>query len=173
MRDLFEHKDIGIFTTGYQVIVPAHGCRIYKAVADERLERRRYEAETAYISDYQDLKNNQQAKTGIYTADDNCSGGYKACWLGMSEQNDLVWNNVYSPKGGKYTLTIAYLAGDSRNMSVSVNGKAIESLTVKGNGWDKTATVTLKVKLKKGKNNIRLSNPNGWMPDIDYIELKK
>ena len=173
LRDLFEHKDMGIFTTGYQVIVPAHGCRIYKVVADERLERRRYEAETAYISDYQDLKNNQQAKTGIYTADDNCSGGYKACWLGMSEQNDLVWNNVYSSKGGKYTLTIAYLAGDSRNMSVSVNGKAIESLTVKGNGWDKTATSTLKVKLKKGKNSIRLSNPNGWMPDIDYIELKK
>ena len=27
------------------------------------------------------------------------------------------------------------------------------------------------VKLQKGRNAIRLSNAQGWMPDIDYIEL--
>ena len=58
-RDLFQKKDLGVFTGKYEVTVPAHGTRIYMAEAETRLERTRYEAETAYISDYQELKNNQ------------------------------------------------------------------------------------------------------------------
>jgi len=171
LRDCFEQKDMGSFKGGYQVTVPAHGTRIYKATGDQRLERRRYEAETGYISDYQEIRNNQEAKTGIYTSDNNCSSGYKATWLGQSEQNDLVWSNVYSPKGGKRTLTIAYLSGEDRQVTVSVNGKNVNTLTMNSGAWDKVGQVTIPVKLKKGKNVIRLSNAKEWMPDIDYIEL--
>jgi len=173
LRDLFEHKDLGTFTNGYDVVVPAHGCRIYHADADERLTRVRYEAETAYISDYQEVRNNQSAKTGIYVADERRSGGYTANWLGQSEENDLVWHNVYVPKGGKHTLTIAYISGDERQMTVSVNGKKIKNLSVNGGNWNNIATTEIVVKLKKGNNVIRLSNPEGWMPDIDYIDIHR
>ena len=172
LRDCFEQKDMGSFTGGYQVIVPAHGTRIYKATGDQRLERRRYEAETGYISDYQEIRNNQEAKTGIYSADNNCSSGYKATWLGQSEQNDLMWSHVYSPKGGKRILTIAYLSGEDRQMTITVNGKNVKTLTVNSGGWDKVGQVTIPVKLRKGDNVIRMSNAENWMPDIDYIELK-
>ena len=172
LRDLFEHRDVGTFTGGYQVTVPAHGTRIYKAVAEQRLERCRYEAETGYIPTYQETKNNQVEKTGIYASDENCSSGYKAGWLGQSVENHLEWNNVYVEKSGKRTLTIAYLAGEERSMTVTINGKKPQTLTVNGNRWDRVATVSIPIKLKKGQNTIRLSNPTGWMPDIDYVEIK-
>ncbi len=172
LRDCFEQKELGTFKNGFQTSVPAHGTRIYKATAQERLERTRYEAETAYISDYQEIRNNQSEKTGIYTADNNFSGGYKACWLGQSKQNDLQWQHVYSPEGGARTLTIAYASAEERQMTVSVNGKNIKTLTVKSPAWDKTATTSIPIKLQKGDNVIRLSNAKAWMPDIDYIEVK-
>ena len=177
LRDCFDQQEIGHFTEGFQVKVPAHGTRIYKATAEQRLERRRYEAETGYISDYQEIRNNQAAKTGIYIEDAQCSSGYKAAWLGMSEKNDLQWQHVYSPKGGKRMLTIAYLSGEDRQLNVSVNGRTVKvkkspTITVNSGAWNKVNTVTIPIKLKKGDNVIRLSNPTGWMPDIDYIDIR-
>ncbi len=172
LRDCFEQKEIGDFIGGFQVTVPAHGTRIYKATAKQRLERRRYEAEAGYISDYQEVKNHEAEKTGIYISDNNCSSGYKACWLGQSEKNDLVWDNVYAPKGGKRTLTIAYMSAEDRQFTVSVNGKKLETKTVNSGDWRKIGQVSIPIKLKKGNNVIRLSNAEGWMPDIDYIEVK-
>ena len=171
LRDVFKKSDLGEFTDSYEVQVPAHGTRIYVATASERLERRRYEAETGYISDYQELKNNQQEQTGIYEAADYCSAGFKAGWLGQSEKNDLQWRNVYSVEGGEYTLSIAYISGESRNITVSVNGQRVKTVSVNSGGWQKVGTRQLTVNLQQGLNTIRLSNATGWMPDIDYIEL--
>ena len=172
LRDVFQRKDVGEFTDQYEVAVPAHGTRIYVAVADKRLERTRYEAETAYISDYQELKNNQAEQTGIYEASSFCSAGFKAGWLGQSEQNDLLWRDVYSHEGGEYKLTIGFISGENRNITVGVNGTTVSTISANSGGWQKVGTKTLTVNLQKGRNTIRLSNAKAWMPDIDYIELK-
>ena len=171
LRDVFQKKDLGTFNETYRVTIPAHGTRICVAEAEYRLERTRYEAETAYISDYQELKNNQTERTGIYEAATFCSAGFKAGWLGYSEQNDLVFRDIYSQEGGQYELTIAYITGESRNLRIDVNGQRINTLTVNSGGWSTVAKKTLNIELKKGRNTIRLSNPSNWMPDIDYIEL--
>jgi hypothetical protein len=173
LRDVFTKKNLGNFTGSYTVSVPAHGTRIYIAVAEQRLERIRYEAETAYISDYQELKNNQTEKTGIYEYADYCSAGLKAGWLGYSEKNDLVWRDVYSFEGGDYDLTIGYICGENRNITISVNGEKVQTVSVNSGGWQTVGKCTVSIKLQKGRNQIRLSNPTAWMPDIDYIELKK
>ena len=172
LRDVFQKKDLGDFENQYEVTIPAHGTRIYVAEGETRLERTRYEAETAYISDYQEIKNNQAEKTGIYEAADYCSAGYKAGWLGQSEQNDLQWRNVYSDNGGKYRLTIAYISGESRNITISVNGKKVQTVNVNSGGWSTVGRRNIDINLEKGYNIIRLSNATGWMPDIDYMELK-
>ena len=172
LRDVFLKKDLGQFAESYTVTVPAHGTRIYVAEAETRLERTRYEAETAYISTYQELKNNQTEKTGIYEYASYCSAGLKAGWLGCSEQNDLQWRNVYSTAGGEYQLTIAYISGVSRSITVGVNGRNVKTISVNSGGWDKVATRTISIDLEEGCNTIRLSNPTNWMPDIDYIQLK-
>ena len=171
LRDLFQRKDIGEFTEKYEVSIPAHGTRIYMAEAESRLERKRYEAETAYISDYQELKNNQAERTGVYEYADYCSCGLKAGWLGYSEQNDLQFRDVYSDEGGKYTLTIGYISGEARNIRIDVNGQRVQTVSVNSGGWQTVGKRNVNVTLQKGRNTIRLSNPTGWMPDIDYIDL--
>ena len=172
LRDVFRNTDLDDDTLSYSVSVPAHGTRIYVAQAEQRLERKRYEAETAYISDYQELKNNQAEKTGIYEYADYCSAGLKAGWLGYSEQNDLQWRDVYSNEGGKYQLTIAYICGENRGINISVNGQKVKTINVNSGGWQTVAKRTIPIELQKGRNTLRLSNPSNWMPDIDYIELK-
>ena len=172
LRDVFQRKDIGEYTDQMEVTVPAHGTRIYVAECETRLERTRYEAETAYISDYQEIKNNQAERTGIYEAVATCSGGYKASWLGYSEQNDLQWRNVYSNEGGNYKLTIGYICGENRNITVSVNGKRVQNVNVNSGGWQTVGRRTLNIQLEPGVNTIRLSNATNWMPDIDYIHLQ-
>ena len=172
LRDLFQHRDLGTKTEQYSVSVPAHGLRIYRAEAEQRLERRRYEAETAYIPCYQELRNNQTFVNGIYSYDTACSGGLKAGWLGNSEKNRLEWEHVWSREGGTYELTIGFISGENRNITVSVNGTAVETLSVNSGGWSTVGTTTLNVELLAGDNVIALSNPNAWMPDIDYILVK-
>ena len=172
LRDVFSKKDIGEFTDQYTVKVPAHGTRIYVAEADTRLERTRYEAETAYITDYQEIKNNQQERTGIYEASSFCSSGFKAGWLGYSDKNDLQWRNVWSVGGGDYKLTIGFISGENRSMTVSVNGKKVQTTSFNSGGWQTVGRKTINIQLQDGQNVIRLSNASNWMPDIDYIELE-
>ena len=144
--------------------IPAHGVRIFKLVAEKRLERKLYEAETGYIEAYQELKNNQAVKTGIYEYDDKCSGGLKATWLGMSNENSLQWRNVYSNKGGEYRLRVKIADADRNDIhsfSVEVNGKTVGKLS--------TIDHIINIRLKKGENTIRLYNATQWMPNIDCI----
>ncbi len=171
LRDIFNKNDIGAYEGTFEVNVPAHGTRIYVAEAETRLERTRYEAETAYISDYQELLNNQSERTGIYEAANFCSCGFKAGWLGYSEQNDLLWRDVYSKEGGEYQLDIAYISGENRNITVSVNGETVQTISANSGGWQTVGKKRLTIQLEKGNNTIRLSNSKTWMPDIDYIEI--
>ena len=171
LRDVFQRKDLGTFADSYEVSLPKHATRIYVAEADTRLERTRYEAEAGYNSVYQEVKNNQSEKTGSYEAADYCSGGYKAGWLGSRDKNDLQWRDVYSHEGGEYRLTIGYICGENRSITVSVNGTKVQTVSVNSGGWNKVGRKTMTVQLAKGRNTIRLSNASSWMPDIDYIDV--
>ena len=107
----------------------------------------------------------------MYEYADYCSCGLKAGWLGYSEQNDLQFRDVYSDEGGKYTLTIGYISGEARNIRIDVNGQRVQTVSVNSGGWQTVGKRNVSVTLQKGRNTIRLSNPTGWMPDIDYIDL--
>ena len=152
--------------------IPAHGTAIYAIEAEHRLDRTIYEAEAAYNPSYQELENHQSAGTGIYAHDDNCRSGMKAAWLGGNEDNHLEFRNIHSTAGGTKTLTIAYLSGDDRKMTVEVNGKRIQKLTLNSGGYDKVATATLAIDLKPGNNTIVLRNNRSYMPDVDYIKVE-
>jgi hypothetical protein len=167
LRDVFTKKDIGTFADSYEVTVPKHGTKIYVAVADARLERTRYEAETGYSDAYTEIDWGKCQ----YSEASFCSGGYKVGYIGGSEKNDLQWRNVYSKTGGKYSLTIGYISGESRSITVSVNGKKVKTQSYNSGGWEKVGKKTMDITLKSGNNVIRLSNTSGWMPDIDYIDV--
>lgn len=168
LRDLFQKKDVGTFTDSYEVTLPRHATRIYRAEAASRLERVRYEAETGYCGAYSEITGNVCS----YSESNACSGGYKAGWLGRSEKNDLQWRDVVSREGGDYKLTIAYISGESRSITVSINGSKVQTVSVNSGGWDRVGRKTITVHLEPGRNTVRLSNATGWMPDLDYIDLE-
>lgn len=174
VRDLYEQKDLGTMTGTLAARVPAHGTRIYRLTAERRLERILYEAETAYLSKYQEIKNNQSFKSGIYESNSACSGGMYAGWLGSDPNNDLQWRNVFSDKGGDYTMTIKYLSGEARNITVNVNGEDIKTLSCNSGGWGNVAEKTVSITLQPGENIVRLYNKSAssWMPNIDCMTLK-
>lgn len=101
LHDCFKKRNVGSAEGTYEVTVPAHGTAIFTATAEQRLTRTLYEAETAFVGNYQELQNNQVFPSGTY--DDgatNCSGGCKVNWLGRSADNDLQWREVYCPVAG-------------------------------------------------------------------------
>jgi len=163
-------KDSSFFIL-HSSLIPAHGTAIYTVEAEQRLERTIYEAESAYNPSYQEIANHQFEGTGIYQHDDNCRSGMKACWLGGNEENRLEFQNVYSRQGGTYELTIAYLSGDNRKLTLEVNGKRILKFTCNSGGYDKVGTVKARVQLNQGNNVITLKNNKSYMPDIDYIQV--
>ena len=159
-----------------------HGSRFFIAECKKRLERTTYEAETALLPMYQEIRNNQATDlkqllgveaTAIYGENHTATGGYTARYLGMSEKNALEWQHVFVQKAGARRMTIACFSGDERQMDVTVNGQKVKTVTVPAHDWGERQTVTVDVNLKKGDNVIRLSNANGWMPDIDAMTLFK
>ena len=169
LHDCFTKKDVGQYKDTYTVKVPAHGTKIYVAQAQTRLERTLYEAETGYSKAYSEITGN----VCQYSESSTCSGGYKAGYLGKSSTNYLEWRNVYSQEGGDYELTIGYISGESRSMTLSVNGKTVKTQSYHSGGWGTIGTKKLDITLEPGENVIRLSNSSGWMPDMDYISVVK
>ena len=167
MHDCFEKKDIADAEQTFTVTVPAHGTRIYTLVGEQRLERTLYEAETAYLQSYQEIGG---GNTATYSSDASCSGGMKAGWLGKGAKNDLQWH-VYSQDGGEYSLELAYQTGESRSLTLEVNGQKIGTYSLNSGSYSKVAKKTVKVTLEAGENIVRLYNNSSWMPDVDYMKL--
>ena len=168
MHDCFEKTDVDEAETSFTVNVPAHGTRIYTLVGEQRLERTLYEAETAYMTSYQEIGG---GNTGVYSSDNNCSGGMKAGWLGKGTKNDLQWRNVYSLDGGEYSMDLYYQSGESRSVTVEVNGKKVGTYSLNSGSYSKVGKKTVKITLEPGENVVRLYNASNWMPDIDCMKL--
>jgi hypothetical protein len=173
VRDLFEQKDLGEMKDGLAVLVPAHGTRIYKLEAEQRLERYIYEAETAYLTSYQELYNNESAETAIYSEGDNASGGMYVGWIGKRADNDMIWRNVYSAEGGDYVLKFRCRTGENRPFTVQVNDVDVQTVNANSGSWSDFADFDVTAHLNKGANVIRLYNGESWMPDIDCMELHR
>lgn len=168
MHDCFEKTDIADAEQAFTVNVPAHGTRIYTLVGEQRLERTLYEAETAYMTSYQEIAG---GGTATYSSDNNCSGGMKAGWLGNGAKNDLQWRNVYSLDGGEYSMDLYYQTGESRSVTVEVNGTRVGSYSLNSGSYSKVGKKTIKINLEAGENTVRLYNNSSWMPDIDCMKL--
>lgn len=161
----------GSGSTALSALIPAHGCRIYKLTATKRLPRTLYEAETAYLSGYQELYNAEATGTAYYAEDKLCRGGMKVKNLGYRPDNDLQWRNVYCQEAGEYEITIfCPIFSDKAELYVSINNGAGLYFKIKDMVDNK---ITFTVNMPKGKNTIRLYNDHGAMPEIDYMNITK
>lgn len=161
--DLFEHTLLGNFTT-MTIQVQPHDTKIYRLTGDYRLERKVYEAETAWLERFQNIGINPEMGFACYTDDSNCSAGAKVTHLGNHPDNKLEWRDIYSATGGKYVMTIISPQSTTPNSGTEVS--------VNGNCFTLTAN-RIQVTLKPGYNRISLSNDNNRIADIDCMTLEK
>jgi hypothetical protein len=172
LYDCFAQSSAGTSQESMSFTVPAHGTRIYRAKAEQRLERKVYEAETAMLGHYQELLPYNYRSTGYYLPDPKATGGYFACYLGYRPGNDLQWQHVYAEKAGRRLMTIRYFAGDNREFNVEVNGQQAGTYNVNGLNWTTPQYIKIYVDLNKGDNTIRLWADGVYMPDIDTMVLE-
>ena len=168
--DLVERADIGFFDGPLAVKVPAHGAKFYRFDAERRLERSVYEAETAFLSDYQEIVDARKAGTAWPKEVPGASGGVAVVNLGNRPTNDLVWREVKVEKAGRRRLTFACASPDRRAFDVEVDGVRIATPEV-GPTDGKFVSVPLEADLTAGLHVLRVSNPRGPAPDFDRMDL--
>ena len=168
--DLVKRADVGEYEGSYIVEVPAHSSRFYRFDAEKRLERRVYEAECAYLTAYQEIKDYKKAGTAAPVQVAGASGGVAVVNLGNSAGNDLIWKDVNVFTAGRRTLAFRCSAPEMRSFLVQIDGgKPIE---LKVSGSSRFVEVTAEVELSRGVHSVRLFNPDAPMPDIDMMSVR-
>ncbi|WP_308635878.1 DUF4832 domain-containing protein [Paenibacillus silvisoli] len=102
----------------------------------------------------------------------SCSGGAKVGYVG-NNRGTLQFNRINVAAAGAYTLIIFYVNGDSaaRSARISVNGTTANLSFPSTGSWTTLGTLRATVQLKAGDNTIMFSNPTGWAPDFDRIQI--
>lgn len=95
--------------------------------------------------------------------------GHMVGWLGGAAY--VEFNNIEVESAGTYYLEVWYMSGEDRDMYFSINGG--ENLVVKcpssGDYTSNPACVYVEVELNAGNNTIKVTNPNGYAPNLDKI----
>ena len=154
----------------FEVTVPAHGSQAY-IMTGTRMAKTCYEAEEAWLHNYQEIKN---AQTANYSLSKEASGGAYVYNIGGNLQNYMEWRNVWADHDGTYTMTLRYASKENRSADITVNGVTMNNVAMpKGTSWDSDFhTVDVPVVLKRGFNTISIGQDYGFTPNIDCMELK-
>ena len=168
--DLVEMGDVGCFRDQVTVSVAPHASRFFRFDAERRVQRTVYEAEGAFLADYQELVDAEKAGTAFPAQQTGASGGAVVRFLGNRDTNYLEWRDVKVDESGDYLVSIACTSPDDRGLELSVDGDAPRRVDVKGTDG-KFTTVVVPVTLDAGVHKIRLSNASAWMPDVDRMTL--
>lgn len=171
VHDCFTKSDTKNSGSTMSVTIPAHGSQAY-FVTGTRQDRQVYQAEEAWLHDYQELEN---ASTAQPVEAKGANQGAYVGFLGNKTTNYLEWPDVYVSKAGKYKLSIVYAAGKDRNLDITVNGKNIKTVTCQNTGsWDaQWSIIPVTVNLHAGSNQVRLGNATGFAPNIDYMRVER
>ena len=167
--NLFDSGVRSVCRDSMTVVLRPHATEIFRLDGRRRLVRSRYEAETAFLTMYQELVNPLAENTAFYESDDSCSGGMKVTNAGFTDGNDVVFKDIYMPEAITVPQTIRCRALCESKIIIEVNGKRIKSLTIEPS--DVFSDITLPVSLSKGVNTVRLYSDHLPMPDLDYIDF--
>ena len=167
--DLVDKADVGTLNGSVEVRLPPHASKFYLMDAEKRLERTRYEAETAFLTDYQELHDAKIRGTATHADRRGASNGVVVCNLGTRESNDLIWKDVYLMEDGEKRLEFRVISPEARTFYVQIDGG--EKIALSAPGGEDITTVSLTTNLTKGIHTIRISNPSAACPDIDCMIL--
>ncbi len=165
LRDLFAHQNLKSVRDSVSADIAPHDVLILRAEAEQRLEPTRYEAEWAYLPLFNDL--GKRTKEIHYATDKKASGGWVVRYAGGRRENSIIWDNVWSERGGNYNMTITYTSGNNRGLEVIINNQSIIV------PLDETGVVSIPIQLHQGNNRVEMTSRTTWAPDIDKFEIDK
>ncbi|KGE18881.1 fibronectin type III domain-containing protein [Paenibacillus wynnii] len=115
--------------------------------------------------------NNTLTGAAAVSASTSSSGGSKVGYVGNND-GTLQFNGINVSAPGTYTMTISYLSGEARSAQLRVNGGSPSTVNLPSTGsWTTVGTVQTQIQLNAGNNTIHFSNPTGWAPDFDRIQI--
>ncbi len=104
----------------------------------------------------------------------NASGGKLVGYVGNGSENVLTFTGVNVEKSGTYNITIWYVSGENRSLTLTANNSKSTNVNCPSTGsWTSVGSVKAKIKLVAGDNTISISNANYYAPDIDCILIEK
>lgn len=179
VRDLIRRRDEGIVRDRIVCMLPPHSVKILRLEGETRLEPTLYEAEWAYLPNFNDL--GKRSRGIRYDCFDGASGGMVVRNIGGSADNFAEWSEVYSERGGSYMMTLVFVRSESgyrgvndRLFLVEVNGEEAGTVRPTPNSEDVAiGSVRLPVRLRPGFNVVRVGSPYSWTPDLDCILLER
>ena len=163
VRDLWNHQNLGGHEDQITEALPAHGSRLFSVrPGGGKLTTTSYEAEAT--------GNTLTANAAIASCP-VCSGGKKVGNLYLGGK--LQFNGVTVKKDGLYTITVAYISGDSdRTATVYANSGSGTDIRFPNTGdWNTVHTISFQLGLKAGSNSITFDSGNWYSPDIDKIDV--
>jgi len=84
----------------------------------------------------------------------------------------ISFTEVDVPATNRYALTVEYVSGEDRTAILTINTETHVKLSFPSSGdWDAVASQTFTIRLVGGRNNLTFSNPDGWAPRLDRINL--
>lgn len=171
VHDCFTKADTQQSGSTMTVTIPAHGSQAY-FVSGTRCDKTLYQAEEAWLHDYQEISDKQTALPALSDAADQ--GAYVS-YIGNKESNYLEWRDVNVSTAGKYKLSIKYASAKDRDLDLTVNGKPVKTFTNLNTGSmdSQWSACTVTVDLKAGQNSVRLGNANDFAPNIDCMTVEK
>ncbi len=164
-----EQKKECMTHTPMHIAVEPHNTHIYIVTGNDRIPQTVYEAETAFLTSYQELDNPEIAGTAYYAQFNDTPEIVGAHNIGGNTYNDVIWNNVIVPDTGKYNIRINYASCTGGEFFIETNGKN-GILTLNSDNPELESTDMI-MELKEGGNKIRLWHPHNKIGFIDNITV--
>ena len=181
IKDLVKRKDEVSTDKSICFDVPAHGVKILRVEGKKRIEPVVYEAEQAFLNDFDDLAKCKRSVS--FMPYEQASGKMTVTNLGGHKDNYALWNEVYSDKGGKYIMTVYYVPSEKgqggmrepsvsdRRIELSVNGNMVVLRNLETDRSTGVNKVEIPVELQKGYNVVKIGSRLTYTPDIDCFTL--
>ena len=166
LRDLNLRSDLASCDV-IEMELPPHTAKILK-VEGKRIEPVLYEAEWGYCPDFTDIRG-----TGVkyVPVEEGASGRAVAMNLGGSETNWLEWSDVFSRRGGKYSLAVLISSPEAVDFDLVVNDKKHHaSIAATDSAF---VEIPFDVELLKGENKIRISSVTSPKAAFDCIRMAR
>ncbi|NJN25155.1 MAG: hypothetical protein HC819_03820 [Cyclobacteriaceae bacterium] len=177
VRDLWEHKDKGLFVNSYSTLVPAHGTSVISIDANEYLKP--LPDNRIKLKDIPDqgLVFECEDKGFIWLCGkiDDKTEGYSGSGYLYGENTwwmlTAIWR-VSLEQAGKFKLTFRYINRMDSDVEFALNKSSQSVLLEKGTKWKEVSVIG---DLKQGINWIELISPDKNLNNIsfDYMRLSK